>query len=66
MAVGVLFGKKSLRGSCGGLKTLMGLGLNCQDCEEPCESHDSSSSLCPLNSPRSLQACEHPVLRSKN
>lgn len=37
MGVGVLWGKTSIKGSCGGLNTLARLGLDCTACAEPCD-----------------------------
>ena len=34
MAVGVLFGRESIRGSCGGLNKIAGLNLNCLLCRK--------------------------------
>ncbi len=47
MGVGVWFGKTGIKGSCGGLNALVGLGLRCDGCSEPCESHDTIHSSCP-------------------
>ncbi|MCA9472103.1 MAG: (Na+)-NQR maturation NqrM [Nitrospirales bacterium] len=45
MALGVLAGRKSLQGSCGGLKTIQ--GLDCMVCPMPCETEKSISDPCP-------------------
>ena len=36
MAVGVIFGRRPIQGSCGGLRNIEGLEQVC-DCESPCE-----------------------------
>ncbi len=38
MAVGVIAGRKSLQGSCGGLETIQ--GIDCMVCPTPCESEE--------------------------
>ncbi len=45
MAVGVLAGRKSLQGSCGGLNTIQ--GLDCMVCPTPCETEEEKESQCP-------------------
>ena len=37
MAVGVLLGRHSIKGSCGGLNSIQGLEGACEACTEPCE-----------------------------
>lgn len=37
MGVGVLWGKTSIKGSCGGLNTLARLGVDCTACAKPCD-----------------------------
>jgi len=44
MAVGVLTGRKSLEGSCGGLKTIK--GLDCMVCPTPCETQQQQKDPC--------------------
>ncbi len=43
MGVGVLFGRSGIKGSCGGLNTLVGLGLHCDVCSKPCKLQGISS-----------------------
>ncbi|WP_447970785.1 (Na+)-NQR maturation NqrM [Nitrospira sp. M1] len=45
MAVGVLTGRNSLEGSCGGLKTIQ--GLDCMVCPTPCETQQYQERPCP-------------------
>ncbi len=45
MAIGVLAGRKSLQGSCGGLNTFK--GLDCMVCPTPCEPEDEPKGACP-------------------
>lgn len=45
MAVGVLAGRRSLQGSCGGLNTIQ--GLDCMVCPTPCETEDEVEFHCP-------------------
>ncbi len=45
MAVGVLAGRKSLQGSCGGLNTIK--GLECMVCPTPCEPEEHQQDPCP-------------------
>ncbi|GJL53628.1 MAG: hypothetical protein NPIRA02_07600 [Nitrospirales bacterium] len=45
MAVGVLTGRNSLEGSCGGLKTIQ--GLECMACPTPCETQQYQERPCP-------------------
>lgn len=37
MAVGVLFGRRGIQGSCGGLNTIQGLESSCSACCGSCE-----------------------------
>ncbi len=37
MAIGVLFGRHGIQGSCGGLNNLKGFEDSCSACSEPCE-----------------------------
>lgn len=45
MAAGVLAGRRSLQGSCGGLNTIQ--GLDCMVCPTPCESEEEKDFQCP-------------------
>ncbi|WP_454064643.1 (Na+)-NQR maturation NqrM [Candidatus Nitrospira salsa] len=45
MAVGVLTGRNSLEGSCGGLKTIQ--GIDCMVCPTPCETQQQQEGPCP-------------------
>ena len=42
MGIGVLFGRGSLKGSCGGLNTIGGLDTECPVCSGNCEKDDGS------------------------
>ena len=44
MGIGVLFGRSPIKGSCGGLNKLVGLGLQCDVCIEPCDEHKNLAS----------------------
>ena len=44
MGIGVLFGRNPIKGSCGGLNRLIGLGLQCDVCTEPCDEHKNLAS----------------------
>lgn len=37
MAVGVIFGRGAIKGSCGGINNIDGLDSACDFCSEPCE-----------------------------
>ena len=37
MAVGVIFGRGAIKGSCGGINNIDGLDSACDMCSEPCE-----------------------------
>ena len=37
MAVGVIFGRDAIKGSCGGINNIDGLDSACDFCSEPCE-----------------------------
>lgn len=37
MAIGVVLGRRSIKGSCGGLNSVAGLEGACTACAEPCE-----------------------------
>lgn len=37
MAVGVLFGRHGIKGSCGGINTIQGLESSCPACSGTCE-----------------------------
>ena len=37
LAIGVLFGRRGIQGSCGGLNNLKSLENSCSACNEPCE-----------------------------
>jgi len=37
MAVGVIFGRSPIKGSCGGINNIDGLDSACDFCSEPCE-----------------------------
>ena len=45
MAIGVLTGRKSLQGSCGGLQTLQ--GVDCMVCPTSCEAESTPNDSCP-------------------
>jgi hypothetical protein len=44
MGIGVLFGRGSLKGSCGGLNTIRGLDTECPVCSGNCEKDDRAFS----------------------
>lgn len=46
MGVGVLYGRPGIKGSCGGLNTLVGLGLHCGECSKPCAPHEATDPSC--------------------
>ena len=37
MAIGVIFGRGAIKGSCGGISNIDGLESACDFCSEPCE-----------------------------
>ena len=37
MAVGVIFGRSPIKGSCGGINNIDGIDSACEFCSEPCE-----------------------------
>ena len=37
MAVGVIFGRGTIKGSCGGINNIDGIDSACEFCSEPCE-----------------------------
>ncbi len=43
MAIGVLFGRRGIMGSCGGLKTIQGLESHCPVCSGTCEDKGQES-----------------------
>ncbi|MFQ5995473.1 MAG: (Na+)-NQR maturation NqrM [Acidiferrobacterales bacterium] len=43
MAIGVLFGRRGIKGSCGGLKTIEGLESDCPVCSGTCEEKNQQS-----------------------
>ncbi len=43
MAIGVLFGRRGIKGSCGGLKTIQGLEPDCPVCSGVCEEKNQQS-----------------------
>ena len=45
MAVGVLAGRRSLHGSCGGLNTIQ--GVDCMVCPTPCDEEQQKKDQCP-------------------
>ncbi len=60
MAVGVLAGRKSLQGSCGGLNTIQ--GLDCMVCPTPCESEEEKKADCP-HAQKNVQSEQHGSLQ---
>ena len=42
MAVGMIAGRSSIKGNCGGLQGIKGLGGACSGCDKPCPNRDKA------------------------
>ncbi len=44
MAVGMIAGRSPIKGSCGGLQGIKGLGNSCSGCDKPCPNRENADS----------------------
>ncbi len=44
MAVGMIAGRSPIKGSCGGLQGIKGLGSSCSGCDKPCPNREKAVS----------------------
>ncbi len=44
MAVGMSAGRSPIKGSCGGLQGIKGLGSSCSGCDKPCPNREKADS----------------------
>ena len=65
MGVGVLLGKTSIKGSCGGLNTLGRLGLDCTVCSGPCDPDEEAICQSTGRHSDTTQVCRHGLVSSR-
>ncbi len=44
MAAGMIAGRSQIKGSCGGLQGIKGLGSSCSGCDKPCPKREQTNS----------------------
>ncbi|MCG6971241.1 MAG: (Na+)-NQR maturation NqrM [Gammaproteobacteria bacterium] len=47
MSIGVLLGRRSIQGSCGGLNQIPGLESACSGCDKPCKNRKPTTTRDP-------------------